>query len=227
MLRHTRSPYLPQRPFRHHSTMQNPAIVVKNHRFLLPIRSVATAEVVFYLSHTLRSRVVTQNEARPGVTWNLRIVICEFHVVPGLFCFRATSGNRSLTLHAAEGPRGRRGPSTAKGQGNDDDGITRIEADGIRGTGDRRNRCSGHRNRNHRNRRGRGGDGLVRRVFYAVCEGCGRCLGHPRLLCGPGSRDAGNLRRGSADFTRPARPGNVRQPPARVGLAPDGAYDPI
>ncbi|MER8277466.1 hypothetical protein, partial [Acinetobacter baumannii] len=65
----------------------------------------------------------------------MRIVICEFHVVPGLFCFRATSGNRSLTLHAAEGPRGRRGPSTAKGQGNDDDGITRIEADGIRGTG--------------------------------------------------------------------------------------------
>ena len=63
------------------------------------------------------------------MTWNLRIVICEFHVVPGLFCFRATSGNRSLTLHAAEGPRGRRGPSTAKGQGNDDDGITRIEAD--------------------------------------------------------------------------------------------------
>ena len=48
-------------------------------------------------------------------------------------------------------------PSTAKGQGNDDDGITRIEADGIRGTGDRRNRCSGHRNRNHRNRRGRSG----------------------------------------------------------------------
>ncbi len=128
MLRHTRSPYLPQRPFRHHSTMQNPAIVVKNHRFLLPIRSVATAEVVFYLSHTLRSRVVTQNEARPGATWNLRIVICEFHVVPGLFCFRATSDNRSLTLHAAEGPRNRRGPSTAKGQGNDDDnGITRIE----------------------------------------------------------------------------------------------------
>ena len=40
-------------------------------------------------------------------------------------------------MHAAEGPRGRRGPSTAKGQGNDDDGITRIEADGIRGTGDR------------------------------------------------------------------------------------------
>ena len=98
MLRHTRSPYLPQRPFRHHSTMQNPAIVVKNHRFLLPIRSVATEKVVSYLSHTLRSRVVTQNEARPGVTWNLRIVICEFHVVPGLFCFRATSGNRSLTL---------------------------------------------------------------------------------------------------------------------------------
>ena len=157
VFRRTRSPYLPQRPFRHHSTMQNPAIVVKNHRFLLPIRSVATEKVVSYLSHTLRSRVVTQNEARPGVTWNLRIVICEFHVVPGLFCFRATSGNRSLTLHAAEGPRGRRGPSTAKGQGNDDDGITRIEADGIRGTGDRRNRCSGHRNRNHRNRRGRGG----------------------------------------------------------------------
>ena len=87
MFRRTRSPYLPQRPFRHHSTMQNPAIVVKNHRFLLPIRSVATAEVVFYLSHTLRSRVVTQNEARPGATWNLRIVICEFHVVPGLFLF--------------------------------------------------------------------------------------------------------------------------------------------
>ena len=64
-------------------------------------------------------------------------------------------------------------------------------------------------------------------AFYAVCERCGRCLGHPRLLCGPGSRDAGNLRRGSADFARPARPGNVRQPPARVGLAPDGAYDPI
>ena len=76
-------------------------------------------------------------------------------------------------------------------------------------------------------RRGRGGDGLVRRVFYAVCERCGRCLGHPRLLCGPGSRDAGNLWRGSADFARPARPGNVRKPPARVGLAPDGAYDPI
>ena len=87
VFRRTRSPYLPQRPFRHHSTMQNPAIVVKNHRFLLPIRSVATAEVVFYLSHTLRSRVVTQNEARPGATWNLRIVICEFHVVPGLFLF--------------------------------------------------------------------------------------------------------------------------------------------
>ena len=64
-----------------------PAIVVKNHRFLLPIRSVATEKVVSYLSHTLRSRVVTQNEARPGVTWNLRIVICEFHVVPGLFLF--------------------------------------------------------------------------------------------------------------------------------------------
>ena len=64
-------------------------------------------------------------------------------------------------------------------------------------------------------------------AFYAVCDRCGRCLGHPRLLCGPGSRDAGNLRRGSADFARPARPGNVRQPPARVGLAPDGAYDPI
>ena len=121
VFRRTRSPYLPQRPFRLHSTMQNPAIVVKNHRFLPPIRSVATEKVVSYLSHTLRSRVVTQNEARPGVTWNLRIVICEFHVVPGLFCFRATSGNRSLTLHAAEGPRGRRGPSTAKGQGNDDD----------------------------------------------------------------------------------------------------------
>lgn len=116
VFRRTRSPYLPQRPFRLHSTMQNPAIVVKNHRFLPPIRSVATEKVVSYLSHTLRSRVVTQNEARPGVTWNLRIVICEFHVVPGLFCFRATSGNRSLTLHAAEGPRGRRGPSTAKGQ---------------------------------------------------------------------------------------------------------------
>ena len=64
-------------------------------------------------------------------------------------------------------------------------------------------------------------------AFYAVCERCGRCLGHPRLLCGPGSRDAGNLWRGSADFARPARPGNVRKPPARVGLAPDGAYDPI
>lgn len=87
VFRRTRSPYLPQRPFRLHSTMQNPAIVVKNHRFLPPIRSVATAEVVFYLSHTLRSRVVTQNEARPGATWNLRIVICEFHVVPGLFLF--------------------------------------------------------------------------------------------------------------------------------------------
>ena len=48
---------------------------------------VATEKVVSYLSHTLRSRVVTQNEARPGVTWNLRIVICEFHVVPGLFLF--------------------------------------------------------------------------------------------------------------------------------------------
>lgn len=55
--------------------------------FLPPIRSVATEKVVSYLSHTLRSRVVTQNEARPGVTWNLRIVICEFHVVPGLFLF--------------------------------------------------------------------------------------------------------------------------------------------
>ena len=126
VFRRTRSPYLPQRPFRLHSTMQNPAIVVKNHRFLPPIRSVATEKVVSYLSHTLRSRVVTQNEARPGVTWNLRIVICEFHVVPGLFCFRATSGNRSLTLHAAEGPRNRRGPSTAKGQGNDDDSISAI-----------------------------------------------------------------------------------------------------
>lgn len=87
VFRRTRSPYLPQRPFRLHSTMQNPAIVVKNHRFLPPIRSVATEKVVSYLSHTLRSRVVTQNEARPGVTWNLRIVICEFHVVPGLFLF--------------------------------------------------------------------------------------------------------------------------------------------
>lgn len=55
--------------------------------FFAAYRSVATAEVVFYLSHTLRSRVVTQNEARPGATWNLRIVICEFHVVPGLFLF--------------------------------------------------------------------------------------------------------------------------------------------
>ena len=63
--------------------------------------------------------------------------------------------------------------------------------------------------------------------WYKDKKGCGRCLGHPRLLCGPGGRDAGNLRRGSADFARPARPGNVRQPPARVGLAPDGAYDPI
>ena len=161
VFRRTRSPYLPQRPFRLHSTMQNPAIVVKNHRFSPPIRSVATEKVVFYLSHTLRSRVVTQNEARPGVTWNLRIVICEFHVVQVFFCFRATSGNRSLTLHAAEGPRGRRDPSTAKGQGNDDDnGITRIEADGIRGAGNQRNRRGGPRNRNHRNHRnqhGRGG----------------------------------------------------------------------
>lgn len=87
VFRRTRSPYLPQRPFRLHSTMQNPAIVVKKHRFLPPIRSVATEKVVSYLSHTLRSRVVTQNEARPGATWNLRIVICEFHVVPGLFLF--------------------------------------------------------------------------------------------------------------------------------------------
>ncbi len=102
------------------------------------------------------------------MTWNLRIAICEFHVVPGLFCFRATSGNRSLTLHAAEGPRGRRGPSTAKGQGNDDDGITRIEADGIRGTGDRRNRCSGHRNRNHRNRRGRVADAATNAAANAI-----------------------------------------------------------
>lgn len=38
----------------------------QNHRFLPPIRSVATEKVVSYLSHTLRSRVVTQNEARPG-----------------------------------------------------------------------------------------------------------------------------------------------------------------
>ena len=58
VFRRTRSPYLPQRPFRLHSTMQNPAIVVKNHRFLPPIRSVATEKVVSYLSHTLRSRLL-------------------------------------------------------------------------------------------------------------------------------------------------------------------------
>ena len=50
--------------------------------FLPPIRSVATEKVVSYLSHTLRSRVVTQNEARPGVTWefayrNMRIPRCS------------------------------------------------------------------------------------------------------------------------------------------------------
>ena len=41
-------------------------------------------------------------------------------------------------------------------------------------------------------------------VFYGVCQGRRRGVGHPRLLCGAGGGHARRLRRGGADFARPA-----------------------
>ena len=70
------------------------------------------------------------------------------------------------------------------------------------GAGLRPKMVSGQKRLGHR--RGGCGHGAVRRVFYGVCQGRRRGVGHPRLLCGAGGGHARRLRYGGADFARPA-----------------------